>query len=537
MEYTALYRRFRPMTFHEILGQEHITRTLRNQVIADRVGHAYLFTGCRGCGKTSSAKVLARAINCLNPQDGEPCNECSICKAALDGSLTDIVEMDAASNNSVDDIRAIRDEVNFLPTVAKYRVYIIDEVHMLSSGAFNALLKTLEEPPKHVKFILATTEPQKLPATILSRCQRFDFKKIPDKDINANLEKICKECKIEYTDGAINLIAELSEGAMRDALSILERCAQDGENKIDEEKIKELVGIPKLEYISGIVQNIIEYDAEKALTVTQNVIDEGKDINNLLWEMIKYIRDMLLYKQTRQISNIYNEDAIKTIEKLGNEADSERLLNIIYKLSELENDIKWSTQKNIVFQVGILKLCGKESMSLEERIGKLENVVKSGKIISSNNQNQMKQSTVSRQIVDNSAAKTNNGTAVKTSGIAQNKKSAEPTVKAKGVNFWSNVIDTLKEQRKPILYSNLINTNGVMIDDMTVGIEFPNGLTSFGRSVIERPENMAELKRLVSMECKQDMRIKLIDKNVAETQDVSQASPIDLGIKINMIDE
>ena len=221
MEYTALYRRFRPMTFHEILGQEHITRTLRNQVIADRVGHAYLFTGCRGCGKTSSAKVLARAINCLNPQDGEPCNECSICKAALDGSLTDIVEMDAASNNSVDDIRAIRDEVNFLPTVAKYRVYIIDEVHMLSSGAFNALLKTLEEPPKHVKFILATTEPQKLPATILSRCQRFDFKKIPDKDINANLEKICKECKIEYTDGAINLIAELSEGAMRDALSIL----------------------------------------------------------------------------------------------------------------------------------------------------------------------------------------------------------------------------------------------------------------------------------------------------------------------------
>lgn len=537
MEYTALYRRFRPMTFHEILGQEHITRTLRNQVIADRVGHAYLFTGCRGCGKTSSAKVLARAINCLNPQDGEPCNECSICKAALDGSLTDIVEMDAASNNSVDDIRAIRDEVNFLPTVAKYRVYIIDEVHMLSSGAFNALLKTLEEPPKHVKFILATTEPQKLPATILSRCQRFDFKKIPDKDINANLEKICKECKIEYTDGAINLIAELSEGAMRDALSILERCAQDGENKIDEEKIKELVGIPKLEYISGIVQNIIEYDAEKALTVTQNVIDEGKDINNLLWEMIKYIRDMLLYKQTRQISNIYNEEDIKTIEKLGNEADSERLLNIIYKLSELENDIKWSTQKNIVFQVGILKLCGKESMSLEERISKLENVVKSGKIISSNNQNQMKQSTVSRQIVDNSATKTNNGTAVKASEIAQNKKSAEPTVKAKGVNFWSNVIDTLKEQRKPILYSNLINTNGVMIDDMTVGIEFPNGLTSFGRSVIERPENMAELKRLVSMECKQDMRIKLIDKNVAETQDVSQASPMDLGIKINMIDE
>ena len=176
MGYTALYRKFRPLTFSEIVGQEHITRTLRNQIIAGRVGHAYLFNGGRGTGKTSAAKVLARAINCLNPKDGEPCNECEICKGAINGSLTDIVEMDAASNNSVEDIRAIREEVNFLPTKAKYRVYIIDEVHMLSTGAFNALLKTLEEPPEHVKFILATTEPQKLPATILSRCQRFDFK-------------------------------------------------------------------------------------------------------------------------------------------------------------------------------------------------------------------------------------------------------------------------------------------------------------------------------------------------------------------------
>ena len=196
MSYTALYRKYRPATFDEVVGQEHITKTLRNQIISGRVGHAYLFNGGRGTGKTSSAKILARAINCLNPQNGNPCNECEICKAALNGSLTDIVEMDAASNNSVDDIRSIRDEVNFLPTVAKYRVYIIDEVHMLSIGAFNALLKTLEEPPEHVKFILATTEPQKLPATILSRCQRFDFKKLSPEYIKLRLEYICKDDNI-----------------------------------------------------------------------------------------------------------------------------------------------------------------------------------------------------------------------------------------------------------------------------------------------------------------------------------------------------
>ena len=209
MAYTALYREFRPKTFGEMVGQEHITKTLKNQIMSNRVGHAYLFNGGRGTGKTSAAKILARAINCLNPKDGEPCNECEICKGIMSGAITDVVEMDAASNNSVEDIRAIREEVNFLPTVAKYRVYIIDEVHMLSTGAFNALLKTLEEPPEHVKFILATTEPQKLPATILSRCQRFDFKRISNENIIKRLKIVCKEAKIEITEGALNTIAVL----------------------------------------------------------------------------------------------------------------------------------------------------------------------------------------------------------------------------------------------------------------------------------------------------------------------------------------
>ena len=286
MAYTALYRKFRPLTFSEIVGQDHITRTLKNQIIAGRVGHAYLFNGGRGTGKTSAAKILARAINCLNPKDGEPCNECEICKGAINGSLTDIVEMDAASNNSVEDIRSIREEVNFLPTKAKYRVYIIDEVHMLSTGAFNALLKTLEEPPEHVKFILATTEPQKLPATILSRCQRFDFKRLSNEDIIKRLKIVCKESNIEITEGAMKIIAVLAEGAMRDALSILERCIQDGENKIDENKIRDLVGIPQTTYVHRIVEGLIQYDVEKVLKNLDEVLKEGKDITNLLLSLI-----------------------------------------------------------------------------------------------------------------------------------------------------------------------------------------------------------------------------------------------------------
>ena len=246
MSYVALYRKFRPMKFSEVVGQEHVEKTLKNQIKNGRIGHAYLFTGGRGSGKTSTAKILARAVNCLNVQDGEPCNECEICKSAISGSLVDITEMDAASNNGVDNIRDIREEVEFIPTSAKYRVYIIDEVHMLSTGAFNALLKTLEEPPAHVIFILCTTEPQKLPATIISRCQRFDFKKISIPNIMKRLKYICDESNIKIEESAQRLIAKLSEGAMRDAVSILDRCVSDGDTEITEAKIRELSGVPNL---------------------------------------------------------------------------------------------------------------------------------------------------------------------------------------------------------------------------------------------------------------------------------------------------
>lgn len=540
MAYTALYRKFRPATFGEMVGQEHITKTIRNQIIAGRVGHAYLFNGGRGTGKTSAAKVLARAINCLNPKEGEPCNECEICKAAISGSLTDIVEMDAASNNSVEDIRQIRDEVNFLPTKAKYRVYIIDEVHMLSTGAFNALLKTLEEPPEHVKFILATTEPQKLPATILSRCQRFDFKKIGEADIAKRLEIVCKESGIEITEEALAIISSLAEGAMRDALSILERCIQDGVSKIDEEKVRELVGIPKFTYINNIMKAILHHAPEEALQAIEEVLQEGKDLTNLLWEMIKYGRDILVYKTSKN-SSIYNQEEIKQIEELANQTEKSRLLSIIYELSNLENEMKWSTQKTILFQVGILKLCNGE-VSTAVGSGNTEEIVELKNRIA-NLENQLRQIGTGvihkpSQNVENRSVKPANTTLNK----VEMKQSMPNVPSGNGVKAWPNIVANLKQEGKIMLYTNLMNSNMVELNDMTVGISFPKGLTPFGKTILEKNENVAELEKRVSMEFGKPMRIKYIEENKQEAVAQVEANPIetlaqDLDLPFHVIEE
>ena len=513
MGYTALYRKFRPITFSEMVGQEHITKTLKNQIMADRVGHAYIFNGGRGTGKTTAAKVMARAINCLNPQEGEPCNECEICKAAIAGSLTDIVEMDAASNNSVEDVRSIREAVNFLPTKAKYRVYIIDEVHMLSIGAFNALLKTLEEPPEHAKFILATTEPQKIPVTILSRCQRFDFKRILPEFIKKRLKIVCTESKIEITEEALNVIAVLAEGGMRDALSILDRCVQDGENKIDENKVKDLVGIPKITFIKKIVEAIIDYKVEIALSNVQDVLNDGKDINNLVWEIIKYLKDILLFKVTNKIE-LYSEEEINDIKNISEKTTKERIMSLICNLSELENSIKMSTQKLIIFQTGIIRLCNNivennninsneennQSSELLNRIIKIENYLRE-KNLNRNGNN----STIKMQ-------------SVPTSSVSKETKQNTYKYSGKIKEYWPQIINNLKKDGKMMLYINLNGTVAKEINDMTVGIEFPNGMNQMNKQVLEMPENMATIKKMVSIASGKEMQIKYIS-NVQEKKD------------------
>ena len=479
MGYTALYRKFRPLNFSEMVGQEHITRTLRNQVIEQRVGHAYLFNGGRGTGKTSAAKILARAVNCLNPKDGEPCNECEICKAILSGSLTDVVEMDAASNNSVEDIRAIRDEVNFLPTRAKYRVYIIDEVHMLSTGAFNALLKTLEEPPEHVKFILATTEPQKLPATILSRCQRFDFKRISTQDIIKRLEIICKESNIQISKEALELIAILSEGAMRDAISILERCAAEQTEEINEDKVRDLVGIPKITYINKLAKGIINKKPEEAINIVNTILEEGKDIDNFLWELIKYIKDILVYKSTLKLE-IYNQEEIKNIKELADSTDKERLLRLIYELSELANNIKWSSQKAIMFEAGIIKACIEVNVVPQNAVVQ-EQVVNKKQITPVQKQEAPKERKIE----------------------PQNQRNSAPSA-----SYWNNVINKVKQSGKMAIYVNLIGSKASQLNDMTVEVELANK-NDFGREMLEKYENKALVEKFVSEEMRKSYAFKI----------------------------
>lgn len=528
MSYTALYRQFRPLKFEDMVGQEHISRTLRNQILSNRVGHAYLFCGGRGTGKTTSAKILARAINCLNPKDGEPCNKCEICKEILEGSLTDVVEMDAASNNSVDDIRGIRDEVNFLPTRAKYRVYIIDEVHMLSTGAFNALLKTLEEPPEHVKFILATTEPGKLPATILSRCQIFDFKKVSNNDIIKRLKIICKDSNINISDEALNLIAILAEGAVRDAISILERCYQENIKEVTINEIKELVGLPGLEYINKLSKAILEKNEITALQAIDEVIDNGKDLYNFLWEVIKYFKDILILKVTNKLE-LYSSDEITEIKKLADIVEEQRLLDVIYFLSEIENDMKWFPQRTIMLQVGIIKICRKNNINsdseLERRLQELEyklNNMKFEPKIEKEEPEEKEEKPVKEKVEK-----------------AEIKKEPEKVNKPVGKidEAWKNILENLKKSGKIRLYTTLINTKINELNDMVWEIEFPNGLTGFNEKILQDVNTKNDLVKEILKETGKEVHIKLRDGKTAKKEEVKKNPIEDLGIEINILDD
>lgn len=373
----ALYRKYRPKIFEEIISQDHITKTLKNQVKNDKTSHAYIFFGPRGTGKTSTAKIFSRAVNCLNNKDGNPCNECTNCLNILNEKTLDVIEIDAASNTSVNDVRQIRDEVKYPPSTCKKKVYIIDEVHMLSTGAFNALLKTLEEPPEHVIFILATTDIQKIPATILSRCQRFDFKRISTNDIFDRIKKIAKIENINIEDEALKLIAQKAEGGMRDALTILERFLILEQDVITYRFVSELLGASSKDIIINFINELTSNNAAKCLEIIDKIYYDGYDLNIFVEDVMNFLRNILVIRLGANIDNldILGEEK-KLMQDLANMMDSQYLTYLIKAFNDLSNTIRWTRNPRINIEIAIIRLCESYlDMSLEglqERIRRIE---------------------------------------------------------------------------------------------------------------------------------------------------------------------
>ena len=378
--YQALYRKWRPKDFSDVYGQPHVTRTLRSQLESGRISHAYLFTGSRGTGKTTCAKILSKAVNCLNPVDGNPCNECEICRGIENGSILDVIEIDAASNNGVDNIRDLREEANFTPANAKYRVYIIDEVHMLSIGAFNALLKTLEEPPSHVIFILATTEIHKLPSTILSRCQRFDFKRIAPEDITARLMYVAEKENVNLTSNAASLIARIADGGMRDALSLLDRCFAMGTD-IDENTVSDAAGIAGTIHLFSFSEFVAKGDFTSSLRLVSKLHSESCDIDSLCTELTLHFRNLMVAKTVGDCEGLIvcSKDELEKIKERAGQLRLSKILSCIEILEQTAKNIKNAANKKIQLEAAVIKMCAPSASSgegisaeLEDRISAIE---------------------------------------------------------------------------------------------------------------------------------------------------------------------
>jgi len=385
MSYQVLYRKWRPDHFEDVVGQDHIIRTLTNQVEAGRTSHAYLFCGTRGTGKTTTAKIFARAVNCENPIQGSPCNTCETCQHMLHHQNLNVIEIDAASNNGVDNIREIREEVRYTPTEGKYKVYIIDEVHMLSPGAFNALLKTLEEPPSHVKFILATTEPHKIPATILSRCQRYDFKRISTDTIAATLSGYLKEESIEAQDKAIHYIAKVADGSMRDGLSVLDQCIAFylGET-ITLDKVLEVLGAVDTDVFYLLTESIINRDTKSAMELIEKVVMQGRDLSQFLVDEIAYLRNLLLVNTIEESASLLDvsNDVYDVLQKQSKEVDESTIIHLIKSLSDLEAQIKYMSGKRTLIEIELIKLCqpslNTDNDAVLARLNQIERQIHSG---------------------------------------------------------------------------------------------------------------------------------------------------------------
>lgn len=509
----ALYRSYRPTTFDDVVGQKHITKTLKNQIHNDNIGHAYLFCGTRGTGKTSTAKIFSRAVNCPNSIDQEPCNECNVCKDILMDRTMDIVEIDAASNNSVDDIRELRESVKYSPTEAKYKVYIIDEVHMLSSGAFNALLKTLEEPPSYVIFILATTEPHKIPATIISRCQRFDFKRVTVKDISSRMKKICKEENVEVEEKALDLIARNSQGALRDALSILDQCMSFGDNKINYQDVIELLGTINTDQLFELSNYIIDQNTKKSLEILNELVLYGKDIRILIDELISHFRNLMVCKVSMDVEELISlpEESITQLREQAQNIDINDLIRILNILSVTQNEIKVASNPRLLAEITFMKIAqpmfDESKEALIKRIENLERIIETGNIKVTNVVHEQ-----TEDKVDTTKEDIENDISAKKEGLYEEIK--EEDIKLVE-HSWKKILQKIKSDRKAPLYALLNEVDFFSVYSNTLHIIFDDAF-KFSVNRLYSKETTEYVEKVMREIISRNFRIKLVLKSEVE---------------------
>ena len=532
MAYKALYREWRPALFEDVVEQEHVVKTLRHSVSTGRVAHAYLFCGTRGTGKTTMAHILSRAINCLNPNNGDPCNQCEICREILSGSCVDVLEIDAASNNSVDNVRAITDEVIYAPVKAKKKVYIIDEVHMLSTGAFNALLKTLEEPPEHVVFILATTEPHKLPATILSRCQRFDFRRITHDSIAKQLHKIASAIGTALDDDAAGLIARLSDGAMRDAISLLDQCISLGSGKITYGNVLSVVGIVDDTFMTEFAESMLKRDIPAMLGNIARLVSDGRDIAHFVSDLVIYFRNILICKVAeKQCDSLVDVsgDVLEIIKKQACNISEDGITDIINGLSALERELKWAANPRVMLEVTLIRLCGNSGslgQNISERLTAIEKRL-DGSNFGANSIEKSTSAPIPSPEISSpaaaafvgseadaltgsvlAAAAENHSTAAAenilvkpfapetredtSKGDAPKQAKADAQEALRNVSefeAWPKIMDYLKSMGRMKIHSFLHNVKAILLDGSNIGLVF-SPKESFTKTLVSKPEHV-----------------------------------------------